>query len=250
MILNDQTPEPVFQVPPTPNSRLDVHSIFYTLQGEGPHSGTPAVFVRLAGCNLRCLMCDTDYTSTRSAMSAADIAAAIQKVGDPQLIVISGGEPFRQPAIMGVIPELNWILGGKRTIQIETNGTLGVTDHEWTMLRLTLSKENMTRLELVVSPKTGRLHHMYKRQKSGVYYKYVMNHRHVDPEDGLPTSVLGTLKPPARPPVSIPPQEIFLQPEDVCDADENTANLQACVESCLTFGYRLCLQTHKLVRLP
>src|SRR3954467_9071958 len=42
---------------------LSIHSIFYTLQGEGPYSGCPAVFMRLAGCNLQCPGCDTDYTS-------------------------------------------------------------------------------------------------------------------------------------------------------------------------------------------
>ena len=44
---------------------LAVHSIFYTIQGEGPFAGETAVFVRLAGCNLQCPLCDTDYTSDR-----------------------------------------------------------------------------------------------------------------------------------------------------------------------------------------
>ena len=42
---------------------LAINSIFYTIQGEGPFAGSPAVFVRLAGCNLQCPMCDTEYTS-------------------------------------------------------------------------------------------------------------------------------------------------------------------------------------------
>ena len=40
----------------------DVHSIFPTIQGEGPFVGQPAIFIRLAGCNLQCPACDTDYT--------------------------------------------------------------------------------------------------------------------------------------------------------------------------------------------
>ena len=40
---------------------LQVHEIFHTIQGEGPFSGRPAVFIRLSGCNLRCWFCDTEW---------------------------------------------------------------------------------------------------------------------------------------------------------------------------------------------
>ena len=52
---------------------LSLHSIFHTIQGEGPFCGTPSVFVRLAGCNLQCPACDTDYTQGRRAASAQEI---------------------------------------------------------------------------------------------------------------------------------------------------------------------------------
>ena len=52
---------------------LEVHSIFYTLQGEGPFCGSPAIFIRLAGCNLQCPGCDTDYTSKREHLSPETI---------------------------------------------------------------------------------------------------------------------------------------------------------------------------------
>src|SRR6202012_6048960 len=52
---------------------VDVHSIFKTIQGEGPYCGERALFIRLYGCNLRCPGCDTEYTATRNSMTPAEI---------------------------------------------------------------------------------------------------------------------------------------------------------------------------------
>ena len=54
-----------------------VNEIFYSLQGEGFWTGTPIVFVRLSGCNLRCPFCDTDH-SAFTEMSADDILSAVR----------------------------------------------------------------------------------------------------------------------------------------------------------------------------
>ena len=51
---------------------LQVNSIFYTIQGEGPFAGRPAIFIRLAGCNLQCPGCDTEYTK-RQTMTVDEI---------------------------------------------------------------------------------------------------------------------------------------------------------------------------------
>ena len=74
-----------------------VNEIFYSLQGEGYHTGQAAVFVRLSGCNLRCPFCDTDF-STYTEMTADEIAAEVQRLApDPQvLIILTGGEPSLQ----------------------------------------------------------------------------------------------------------------------------------------------------------
>lgn len=107
------------------NAVLDVHSIFRTLQGEGPFTGHSAIFIRLAGCNLQCPACDTDYTSKRSLMSVQTIIDKVNtlKIGQTiQLIVITGGEPLRQN-----ISDLCILLyQAHYTVQIETNGTLGL----------------------------------------------------------------------------------------------------------------------------
>lgn len=98
-----------------------INEIFYSLQGEGRHAGTPAVFIRFAGCNLKCPFCDTDWTKGY-AMTAAEIVECTQmytKAYSPKLVVLTGGEPTLQ-----VDSELLDRLHTKfQTIAIETNGT-------------------------------------------------------------------------------------------------------------------------------
>jgi organic radical activating enzyme len=54
---------------------LYVQEVFRTIQGEGPHAGLPATFVRLWGCHLKCYFCDTDFESNKQAMLLAELLA-------------------------------------------------------------------------------------------------------------------------------------------------------------------------------
>ena len=69
-----------------------INEIFYSLQGEGFHSGTPAVFVRFSGCNLRCVFCDTRHQEG-TMMSLQEIVDEVNKYPMAPLIVLTGGEP-------------------------------------------------------------------------------------------------------------------------------------------------------------
>ena len=101
--------------------QLKVHSIFKTFQGEGPYIGRASVFIRLSGCNLACIFCDTDFEE----YEILDIEEIVKKVNllsanNIDLVVITGGEPFRQNLtnLCMLLENLNYI------IQIETNATL------------------------------------------------------------------------------------------------------------------------------
>lgn len=113
---------------------MRVSEIFYALQGEGPYIGTPAVFVRLAGCNLHCEWCDTlDVWCKGNEMSAKDVASAILEAVDmnPQdleqrrvHIVITGGEPLLHDVAINEVMNAVQEYAANAFFELETNGTL------------------------------------------------------------------------------------------------------------------------------
>lgn len=105
-----------------------INEIFYSLQGEGYFAGTPAVFVRFSGCNLKCPFCDTMHDAGLL-MTATDIALEItkqlksQSKFDVPLIVLTGGEPTLQ-VDADLVDTIRRAVGG--IIAMETNGTKSV----------------------------------------------------------------------------------------------------------------------------
>ena len=72
---------------------MRVNEIFYSIQGEGAMSGTPCVFIRLSGCNLKCPFCDTDFKAYKE-MNEVKIADAVRSItNECKYVVITGGEP-------------------------------------------------------------------------------------------------------------------------------------------------------------
>lgn len=214
---------------------LEVNSIFHTIQGEGPFAGTPAVFIRLAGCNLQCPQCDTEYTS-RTSLNVGTLLTKVQQLRrSATLVVLTGGEPFRQE-IGQLVRAL--LIDGYR-VQIETNGT-HYRELPW----------HHDRLTVVCSPKTGNIHMRLVEHINA--FKYVASAASLSQStDGLPHFAL---EHPAAPRVYRKPEwhsaEVYLQPVDEQDAIANAHNLQAVVRACLHYGHRLCLQTHKIINVP
>jgi 7-carboxy-7-deazaguanine synthase len=100
---------------------LQLAEIFYSIQGEGIWTGTPAVFVRLAGCNLACDFCDTDY-STKFFASVEDVVREVREAGSGcPMVILTGGEPFAQAETPALIEALR--RDGRR-VHIESNGTI------------------------------------------------------------------------------------------------------------------------------
>lgn len=228
---------------------LDVHSIFYTLQGEGPFAGQPAVFVRLAGCNLQCPLCDTDYTSTRQRMTVRDITRAVSEASKnrARLVVITGGEPFRQD----IYPLCLWLTKDMGlAVQVESNGTLAPQNHRFTSLVADqVNLHDFTEaVYVVVSPKTGKINDWFKDHACAL--KYVAVDDEISGIDGLPVSALDhTAEPQLYRKDFARYVPVYLQPADEKLASRNIRNRDAVTASCLRHGYILQLQIHKLVNV-
>jgi len=205
-----------------------VKECFLTLQGEGVQSGSRAVFLRFAGCNLwsgrekdrasaECRFCDTDFVGTDGEgggkfRSAADLAAQVEELWGPgeesRLVVITGGEPMLQ--LDGALVEA--LHGRGFRIAVETNGTLPATPGvDW----------------ICVSPKAGT----EVVQRSGDELKLVWPQEGIDPAE-LERWDFG---------------HFLVQPMDCENRDEA---IDAAVRLAMDRPkWRLTLQAHKVVGL-
>lgn len=110
---------------------FNVNEIFYSIQGEGTRAGVPCTFIRLQGCKLRCVWCDTPYALDKRhmerSMTGADILAEIERIGCG-FVEFTGGEPLEQ---INVFPLMALLCDKGYTVAVETGGHVDVSllDH-------------------------------------------------------------------------------------------------------------------------
>lgn len=99
---------------------MKIAEIFYSIQGEGALIGTPSVFIRTSGCNLRCVWCDTPYTSWAPEGEERSLDSIVQEVEryGASHVVVTGGEPMIAPGIDELTHRLS------QHVTIETAGTV------------------------------------------------------------------------------------------------------------------------------
>lgn len=105
------------------NFTLAMHiiEIYKSVQGESTFAGLPCIFVRLAGCNLRCTWCDSEYTfSGGTKMALEEIEVEIAKLAPVKLVEITGGEPMLQER--EVVPLMERLLTDGYTLLLESSG--------------------------------------------------------------------------------------------------------------------------------
>ncbi len=196
---------------------MRVNEIFYSLQGEGRWTGTPSVFVRFSGCNLKCDFCDTDHVDgvdmtarqiverVRGAVSGLSLFA---EVTDGIHVVLTGGEPGLQVTdeLIGLLHDDGWF------VQIETNGTCRLPEGiDW----------------VTCSPKGGGMPVAEHVDELKVVFD---GRRDVSEYEGLDAEVFS------------------LQPMDVGDEAENVLIRERTVLYCMEHpSWHLSLQTHKLL---
>lgn len=98
---------------------LTVNEIFYSIQGEGTRAGRPSVFVRLTGCPLRCVWCDTAYAFHEGARRDLESVVAEAQGHPCRLLCLTGGEPLAQPAAFDLVRRL---LDDGWEVVVETSG--------------------------------------------------------------------------------------------------------------------------------
>ena len=186
-----------------------VNDMFYSLQGEGYNTGRASVFIRLAGCNLRCPFCDTDFNSYQELSGDEIVRRALTLIGKIMeeghvMVVLTGGEPTLQvdEALVTRLHDEGFV------VAMESNGTrLAPSNLDW----------------LTVSPKGNVV--VEKCDE----VKYVFDGiRQVDD-------------------YGIDARFYYLQPCDVGDTRLNQAIVEQCVDYIKKHPrWRLSLQTHKL----
>ncbi len=102
---------------------LTVNEIFHSIQGESSRAGEPCTFIRLTGCNLRCVWCDTEYAFHEGrSMSVDEVMAEVQRIGC-RLVELTGGEPLLQKE---AVPLMQRLLAEGYRVMLETGGSLPV----------------------------------------------------------------------------------------------------------------------------
>lgn len=107
---------------------FNVSEIFYSIQGEGLRAGMPCIFIRLQGCKLRCVWCDTKYAlqigKTEILMTGKEIIEKIQSY-NCHFVEFTGGEPLEQPNISFI---MDYLIQKGYTVAVETAGYLSIKD--------------------------------------------------------------------------------------------------------------------------
>lgn len=190
--------------------KYKINEIFYSIQGEGRNTGMPAIFIRLAGCNLKCSFCDTNH-SEKLTLNESELLEEVKKYPCNN-IVITGGEPTEQ----NLEPLLIILNINNYNIYIETNGTNSL---------LALKGKGLIDW-ITVSPKTALISVDCAIDEIKVIYP-----------TNLRLSVLQRIN----------AKYHYLQPCDDEDIEKNTKNAIKYIKE--HPKWRLSLQMHKILKL-
>lgn len=114
-------------------NRLRISEIFYSLQGESTLSGLPTVFVRLTGCPLRCVYCDTSYAFQGGSWYEIDAVVDAVRQYPAKHVCVTGGEPLAQKACLTLMRNL---CDEGLTVSLETSGALDISAVDSRVIRV------------------------------------------------------------------------------------------------------------------
>jgi len=217
-----------------------VSEIFHSLQGEGFLAGVPSVFVRLAGCHLRCRWCDTKYAWAAEAGRQDGVAEIVQAVQQwpCRFVVVTGGEPMVNPELRQLSQELK--AAGKH-VTIETAGIAYVSDLACDLMSISPKLSNSV-------PDEAKLAALHRDSSLdiAVLGELIANYDYqlkfvVDSDADLPeiAETIGKLR-------TVNPEKVMLMPQ-AATRDEYLAKSPMVADLCKRTGYAFCQRLHILL---
>lgn len=225
---------------------LSIAETFVSLQGEGLLTGVPSLFIRTAGCNLRCGWCDTPYASWNpegESRSIDDLARLAREAG-VRHVVLTGGEPMLPDAIE---PLTRALRGLGLHLTIETAGTIHRPPERLACDLMSISPKLSTSTPAQGDPRdpTGAWRQRHEERRINLpalasllrdYPDHQVKFVACRPEDLAEIQTLLSILPAVR------PERILLMPEGT--APHGTGATDWVVRACLDRGWRYCHRAH------
>ena len=214
-------------------NEMYVSEIFYSLQGEGFLAGIPSVFVRLAGCPLRCRWCDTKYAWDEKSGTDYSINEIVETVNraDSRFVVITGGEPMIDSGLPELVQKLK---ASDKHITIETAGTAFIPDLACDLMSISPKLSN----SIPADPKLAAIHED-SRLDIAVLRKLIDNYKYqlkfiVDSQDDLP-EIQQTIEEIGN----VDLDKVMLMPQ-AATRDELLAKSPMVADMCKRIGFTFC----------
>ena len=219
---------------------MKVSEIFYSLQGEGFLAGIPSMFVRLAGCPLRCRWCDTKYAWDEKSGTDYSINEIVETVNraDSRFVVITGGEPMTNSDLPELVQKLK---ASDRHITVETAGIAFMPDLACDLMSISPKLSNSTPYD----PKLAA-NHENSRLDIAVLRKLVDNYKYqlkfvVDSQDDL-AEIQRTIEKLGN----VDSEKVMLMPQ-AATRDELLAKSPIVAEMCKRTGFTFCQRLQLLL---
>ena len=220
---------------------MRISETFYSIQGEGTLTGLPSVFIRTAGCNLRCRWCDSMYASRHARGSEWTIDSLVEEVHryPTRFCVITGGEPMLAEGIHGLAKRL---VDGGRHVTIETAATVPPGGISCTLASLSPKLKNSTP-GMDISDAVRRRHEA-RRLKPDVIRDWIDHYdcqlKFVVCSGSDIAEVIDLLDTLDR---SIAPEKVLLMPEGIDTAAFSNVTDHV-IAACKEHGFRYCDRLH------
>ena len=216
---------------------MKINEIFYSIQGEGPSIGQPAIFIRLAGCNQNCTFCDTKYHSIVDESSTPQtILDTLKKNPNCKRLIFTGGEPLLQQTEICEFLMSNYNALEDINIEFETNGTVEFNKYFKTIFDYFVVHFNVSPKFASSGNKEVEIFHKQFIERS--YYSSIFKFVYVK---GQVFEIFDFINE-----NYIPKEKIYVMPEGATQKEQENL-MPEVIEFCKKYGFTFSPRLHVLV---